>query len=146
MRAAGISQDEVFEVFRRCDQFIDIEVPYRASDESWTDAAGRCTLVSDSTPTMPPFLGTCANVSIRDAQALAVAVSGIGIAHATLGDAMKAYEFKRDREANHAMDSMLYMQCLERLLPVKNFRCLAKLGLGSYVFKKLAFCAMEVEK
>lgn len=41
---------------------------------------------------MAPFLGQGANQCIQDAHTLAVAISGVGTKHATLKDALQAYE------------------------------------------------------
>jgi 2-polyprenyl-6-methoxyphenol hydroxylase-like FAD-dependent oxidoreductase len=99
LHAAGTSQDEVFEVFSRCDRFIEVGLNFRTPRSSGTDSTGGCTLVGDGTFMMFPPLSAGANRAIQDAQALAVAIAGIGSAHATLGEALKQFERKQSYKA-----------------------------------------------
>jgi 2-polyprenyl-6-methoxyphenol hydroxylase-like FAD-dependent oxidoreductase len=141
LHAAGISQDEVFEVFGRCDRFIEVGVHLPYQTELSAKATSGCTVVGDRTFKMLPPLSDGANGAIQDAHALAMAVAGIDSAHATLSEALKAYE--HNRSWFPVTMSSGYLFALEFLLLEIPF--LAKLGVESFVFMKLAFLIMEVE-
>mmetsp|Transcript_5380 Transcript_5380/g.18624 ORF Transcript_5380/g.18624 Transcript_5380/m.18624 type:complete len:461 (+) Transcript_5380:1199-2581(+) len=86
---------EVCELAQGCDRFFDIGVHHHTPLEKWSAADGRVILLGDAAHAMPPFMGQGGNQALQDAYSLAAALGSIGDVHASLEDALAAYEGAR---------------------------------------------------
>ena len=132
MRDKGMPQS-VIEVTEACDRFFDVGVHYHDVLNSWSDAFGTITLVGDACHAMPPFLGQGANQAMQDALCIATELSKVGDEHATVKDALVAYEGIRKGPTAAIMQSSRFIGALETGAgPVSLFRDIAFTIAGAF--------------
>jgi len=92
MKDKRMPQDLV-RIVENADRFFDVGVYFHNPLVTWHK--GSAVLLGDAAHAMPPFLGQGANQAMQDAYCLASNLAEIGKKHASLPDALKAYERRR---------------------------------------------------
>lgn len=77
------------------ERWFEIGVRFHDTLATWSSPGGAIVLLGDSAHAMPPFLGQGANQALQDAYVLAARLAEVGGAHASVKDALLAYEAAR---------------------------------------------------
>eukprot|EP00192_Tetraselmis_astigmatica_P024435 CAMPEP_0117657386 /NCGR_PEP_ID=MMETSP0804-20121206/5302_1 /TAXON_ID=1074897 /ORGANISM="Tetraselmis astigmatica, Strain CCMP880" /LENGTH=307 /DNA_ID=CAMNT_0005463835 /DNA_START=287 /DNA_END=1210 /DNA_ORIENTATION=+ len=103
---------QVIDVAKGCERFMDIGVYYHETLPSWSKN-GNMVLLGDSAHAMPPFLGQGANQAIQDAYALADKLSKVGSEYNSTAEALAAYQRVRIPPTAAIMQSSRFLGLLE---------------------------------
>ena len=91
LRAAAMPA-EVLELNQAASRYYETAVYFRNPSFSWASACGSAALCGDAAHAMPPFLGQGANQAILDAHRLGSCLREVGGEHASVSDALRAYQ------------------------------------------------------
>ena len=93
--AAARFPREVTRVAENAARFYETSVYFRQPSLRWSTADGGAVLLGDAAHAMPPFLGQGCNQALCDAYRLAACLKEVGGEHASVPDALRAYQLAR---------------------------------------------------